>query len=144
MFCLAEAAPQSGMAPPVGEPARLDYLRWMTFLAATIYPTMMRLFHPENYIEEPDRFESVKAFAVRSLQEQWPMIETALEATGHLAGRSLSAADLYLLMFAVWAEDSLPGFLDSFPCTRELMATLRRRPAIAGILERHKSGAWSD
>ena len=144
MLYLAEAAPEAGLAPAIGDPARLDYLRWMTFLAATIYPTMMRFVHPENYIEEPDRFDAVKTYAVESLTPQWRMIEAALEATGYLAGGRLSAADIYLMMFAVWADGSLPGFLDDFPRTRDFMVNLGTRPAIADIFERHKSGAWND
>jgi glutathione S-transferase/GST-like protein len=144
MLYLPEAAPEAGLAPATGDRARRDYLRLMTFLAATIYPTMMRYFHPENYIQEADRFEAVKAYAVKDLTPQWRMIEAALEATGYLAGSRLSAADIFLMMFAVWADGSLPGFLDVFPRTRTFMEMVGARPAIAVIFERHKSGAWSD
>jgi len=144
MLYLVEAEAKAGLAPAIGDPGRLDYLRWMTFLGATIYPTMMRFYHPENYIEDASQFEAVKSFAVRVLTEQWRMIEDALQPTGYLAAGRLSAADIYLLMFAVWARDSLPGFLDTFPRTLGFVETLASRPAISRILERHASGAWSD
>jgi glutathione S-transferase len=144
MLYLAELRPEAGWSPPTGDPARPDYLRWMTFLAATIYPTMMRFFHPENYVEDPSQFEAVKNYGIRALTAQWTMIEDGLAATGYLAGDRMSAADIYLMMFAVWADKSLSPWLETRSATRRLHDELAALPAIAGILERHKTGAWSD
>jgi len=55
MLYLAEAAPEAGLAPATGDRARRDYLRWMTFLAATIYPTIMRFSHVDAKLKRQRR-----------------------------------------------------------------------------------------
>ncbi len=143
MLYLADAEADAGWAPSPEHPARADYLRWMTFLAATIYPTMMRLFHPENYIDKPDQLEAVKHFANATLPGPWSMIETALEGTGYLASDRMSAADMYLLMFAVWIEGSFDLAPDGYPHIQRVVDEVRARPKVAGILTRHQNGTWA-
>jgi glutathione S-transferase len=144
MIYLADASPEAGLAPDIDDAARPDFLRWMTFFAATTYPTMMRFFHPDNYIDDESQFDAVKAFGARDAAKQWSMVETALAENGYLAGGRMSAADIYFLMFAVWGEESFPPWFERFPHTKRLHDELIGRPAIAGILERHQTGAWSD
>ena len=142
MLYLADAEEGAGWAPSTSDPARADYLRWMTFLAATIYPGMMRLFHPENYIDDPDQFDAVKRYANQTLPGPWSMIEVALDGTGYLAGDHMSAADLYLAMFAVWAEASFDVTSDGYPNIQRLADELCARPKVANIVARHKNGTW--
>ena len=144
MLYLADMTADAGLAPLPGGPARPDYLRWMIFLSATVYPTMMQFFHPENYIDNPGQFEAIKSHAKAVLPGQWAMIETGLDKTGYLAGNSLSAADIYLLMFAVWMDGSFSLALEHYSRIKHVHDELTVRPPFADILSRHKSGAWSD
>lgn len=133
---LADAYPDAGLAPAIGTAARVPYLRWITYLGATIYPTAMRVIHPENYIADEAQFAAIKAKAGTALKRQWGVIDGALEAGGgHLVAGRLSAADIYTLMFALWFEGSRD--VGKRPATSRLIATMKQRPAVAAALARN-------
>ena len=134
LFHLAEAQP--GLAPLPGATGRQAYLRWMFYMAATIYPTAMQIIHPENYIDEAAQFPAIVARADAVLARQWAVVEAALGGDGRLAGGTLSAADLYALMFALWFPDV--AAVSGQPATARLVADLTARPAIAAVLARNR------
>ncbi|MDA0219671.1 MAG: glutathione S-transferase family protein [Proteobacteria bacterium] len=134
LFHLAESHP--GLAPLPDEPGRAVYLRWMFYMAATIYPTAMQIIHPENYIDDERRFPAIVARAEAVIARQWAVIEDALGDHGRLAGAELSAADLYALMFALWFPDM--ATVAGRPATVRLVGELSPRPAIAAVLLRNR------
>ena len=144
MLYLGDLKPGAGLAPGLSDPAHPTYLRWMTFLAATVYPTMMHIYHPENWTDDEGQFKAIQSHAASILPAQWSMVETALQETGYLAGDRLSAADIYCLMFALWMEESLPPFFNDHPSIARSAVKLKARPAIADILRRHETNTWSD
>ncbi|MEM7121274.1 MAG: glutathione S-transferase family protein [Pseudomonadota bacterium] len=144
MLYLADRHSSGDLAPTFDDPARLPYLRWLSFLSASVYPAFMQLVHPENAIDDPTQFDAVKKRASVVLATQWTMLEEALGADGHLAGGSLSAADFYLVMFVLWIDDDVEGFMIHHPAIARLASDLTQRPAVAAILERHEAGHWSD
>lgn len=142
MLYLADAHPAAGLAPEIGDPARVPYLRWMTYLGATIYPTAMCVFHPENYVDDPALHGAVRNRADAVLRQQWSVIDSALGSGGHLAGGRLSAADLYMTMFALWFEDR--GEVGGLPNTRRLLDAMATRPSVRSALARTASPeAWA-
>jgi glutathione S-transferase len=142
MLHLADAHPAAGLAPAVGDPARAPYLRWMVYLAATIYPTSMCLFHPENYVDDAALHGAVTERAATVLAQQWRVVDAALGESGHLAGGCLSAADLYMAMFAFWFE-SRPD-VGGLANTARLREAMKRRPAVQAALARQASReAWT-
>lgn len=142
LLWLADAHPQAGLAPAVGEPARVPYLRWMAYLAATIYPTAMCAIHPENYVDDPALHGAVTARADTVLAQQWQVIDAALGEDGHLAGGRLSAADLYMTMLALWFDDRPE--IGGLSNTARLVAAMKQRPAIRAALARTASReAWA-
>ena len=144
MLYLADRHAAGDLAPGLDDPARLPYLRWLSFLSASLYPAFMQLVHPENVIDDPKQFDAVRARACVVLSAQWTMLEEALTADGHLAGGRLSAADFYLVMFVLWIDDDVEGFMIRHPAVARLASELKQRPAVAAVLERHETGHWSD
>src|SRR5450432_1596127 len=47
---LAELAPASGLAPPAGDRDRAQFLRWLVFFVAAIYPTFTYGDVPTRYV----------------------------------------------------------------------------------------------
>jgi len=142
MLHLADAHPAAGLAPAQNDPARAPYLRWMIYLAATIYPTAMHIFHPENYVADEVRFEEIKAYSTGVLAQQWQVVDAALGQGGHFAGGRLSAADLYMVMFALWFEET-PG-LGDLANTRRFLDRMKPRPSVQAALARASSPeAWA-
>ena len=46
---LAELHPGCGLGPVAGEPGRADFLRWLAFMAVTLYPADLRYYYAERY-----------------------------------------------------------------------------------------------
>ena len=144
MLYLADRHSSGDLAPKLDDPARVSYLRWISFLSASLYPAFMQLIHPENCIDDPAQFGAVKKRASVVLATQWTMIETALQDDGYLAGGRLSAADVYLVMFALWADDDVTGFMNRHPSVARLTQELKKRPSVARVLARQDIGTWGD
>jgi glutathione S-transferase len=133
---LADAYPQAGLAPPVGSPARIAYLRWMLFMATQIYTTNLRVYYPDRYTTAPGGGAQVKQAALRRLAQEWQVLAQALGARSFLAGDSLTVADLYAAMLATWNLD-VPAFFAAHPNIKGLCERVASRPRIAPIWERH-------
>lgn len=142
MLYLADHHALGDLAPTLDDPARLPYLRWMSFLSASLYPAFMQLIHPENYIDDSAQFDAIKKRASVVLQTQWSVLEAALTDDGYLAGGRLSAADFYLVMFALWVDDDVAGFENQHPSIARLTDELKQRPSVATVLPRQDIAVW--
>ena len=98
---LADATGSEELVPGPGAAERPDFLRWLVFLVANIYPTF-------TYADVPSRFvEVVEAQAPfrRSLDDYarrlWTLVEEAAGSPWFLGSR-FSAMDLYLAVMTHW------------------------------------------
>jgi len=112
---LADAFPEAGLAPPVGDKARGPYYRWLFFGAGPVESCMMTnmLKFDTTGKELQVGFGSVESVA--------GALEAALEKTNYFAGDRFTAADVYLGSQLGWATQ---------------WGAMEVRPAIAAYLER--------
>jgi len=112
---LADAFPEAGLAPPVGDKARGPYYRWLFFGAGPVESCMMTkmLKFDTSGKELQVGFGSVESVA--------GALEAALEKTNYFAGDRFTAADVYLGSQLGWATQ---------------WGAMEVRPAIAAYLER--------
>jgi GST-like protein len=97
---LADITGSTALVPGSGEPGRAQFLRWLVFMVANIYPTF-------TYADLPDRFvpaESAEAFrkSVDAYQQRlWRQIED--EAGGPwFLGERFSAMDIFIATMTRW------------------------------------------
>ena len=134
---LAERHPDAGLAPAPGSPERVDFLRWLTFMAATLYPALLRYFYAGRITAEPAGIEAVKAAAVIETDRHFGIIEQALAGRSWIAGEQFSIADVYLLMVAHW----VPGLDRPRPEWTNIVALcdrLKGHPVVARLNESHR------
>ena len=98
---LADITGQDSLVPKAGTAERAQFLRWLVFLVANIYPTF-------TYADDPARFVSVSAardpFRAATdayAQKLWRQVETAARAPWFLGDR-FSALDIYLAVMTRW------------------------------------------
>ncbi len=98
---LADVTGRDDFVPPAGHAQRAQFLRWLVFLVANVYPTF-------TYADEPKRFvhdaAAAKAFgeAVDDYRcRLWRMVEPEVGSPWFL-GERFSALDLYLATMAHW------------------------------------------
>lgn len=108
---LTEAFPQAGLAPAADAPGRAAFLRWLLFLAATVYPAVLRDAYPARYTADAGGADAVRAQAQADKARLWGIYADALEARDWMVGGRMSALDIYAAMLAGWwaAADSLPA-----------------------------------
>ena len=77
---LADIFPAAGLAPVLNSPLRPRYLRWMLFLATTVYMSDLKLYYPERYTIDPAGAAGIKAKAAESMAAEFAMLSDALGA----------------------------------------------------------------
>jgi GST-like protein len=102
---LADAHPTARLAPPVGDPRRAQYLRWMAYVSSSIYA----LFWIKG---DPMRIAASKADAPRVIDRVhdriaacWANMDTQIAPGRYILGDELSVLDLYVTVvsrFGPW------------------------------------------
>jgi glutathione S-transferase len=133
---LCDLYPKTELAPAPNSSQRPAYLRWLLFMATTIYMSDLRAIYCERYTTDPNGAEAVKASALVHRDRQWDILEAELGDKPFLLGDRLSAIDIYAVMLAAWNKDSRE-FLEKRPKLRALYDRVRARPKLAAIFKRN-------
>lgn len=87
---LADVFPAAGLAPPVGDPSRGAYYRWLFFGAGCFEPALL-----DKMMNRPP-VERKAAVGWGSYEEVVAALRTALATGPYLLGEKFSAADVYV------------------------------------------------
>ena len=98
---LSELNPEADLAPPAGDPTRPDFLRWLVFLVAAIYPTFAVGDVPQRWIAGESNQKALTKGAIEQRCRNWLMVEQAAKAPWFL-GERFSALDIYLGAMTRW------------------------------------------
>ena len=137
---LSDLYPKTGLAPAPDSPQRAAYLRWLLFMATTIYMSDLRAIYCERYTDDPNGAEAVKSSALIQRNRQWDILEAELGNKPYLLGDRLSVLDIYAVMLAAWNKDSRE-FLEKRPKLRALYERVRARPKLAAVFKRNNMEA---
>jgi GST-like protein len=131
---LADIAGRAALVPSAGEPERAQFLRWLIFLVANIYPTF-------TYIDDPTRFapaamaEEFAANVAHYRESLWDMVER--EAGGEwFLGRRFSALDIYLAVMTHW-RPRRAWFAEHRPRLHAIALRAEARPELAQVWQRN-------
>lgn len=139
---LADAFPESALAPGLAEPQRVDYTQWMFNLANMLQPLFRQWWYPQEPAGEAHA-ESVRQHVQPRIEAQWQRIDDHLAAHGpHLLGDHLTAADFYLVMLMRWSR-SMPRQAIDWPHLAALAARLKARPSFATLYAREGLTEWA-
>ena len=119
---LADAFPDKGLAPPLGDPDRGPYFRWMFFAAgpveAAVTGKSMGLLAPADK----------KAMAgYGSFEETIDALEGAIRDGPYVCGEQFTAADVYVGAQIGWGM--MFGTIEKRPTFEAYFARLQARPA---------------
>jgi GST-like protein len=110
---LADIAVCDLLAPEIGDPRRAQFLRWLIFIVANIYPTF-------TYADDPARFVTGEAaqaafrLSIDDYRERlWGIVEQAASGPWFL-GEGFSALDIYVAVMTRW-EPRRPWFAAHCP-----------------------------
>jgi glutathione S-transferase len=127
---LAEAHPQSRLAPPPGTPERARFLQWMVYLSANLYECVRRIYHPEAF-GDPSAAAAVKSNASREFAEVLAAVIPSLQP--YILGKDICAADFYLHVLAGWHPDGRDPFNRLWPALARHASLLGERSAVRKV-----------
>lgn len=134
---LAERHPKAALAPAADAPARADFLRWMAFMASSVYPADLRFYYAHRYTTDKDGKKAVKQAAVAEMDEGFAVIDAALAGRQWLAGDRFSLADVYLLMLFSWHPE-MERARAAWKNIERVCAELRAHPVMRELNARHE------
>ncbi len=132
---LADVTGESSLVPPLGDPTRPKFLRWMVFMVANLYPTF-------TYADDPARFvtgaaaqaafrKSVDAYAI----SLWRMVEGEIAGPWFLGDR-FSMMDIYIGVMTRW-RPRRDWFAEYSPRLAALAQAVDAQPKLASVWARN-------
>jgi glutathione S-transferase/GST-like protein len=134
---IVDRHPEAKLAPPAGGAESARFYRWLFFLSSSVYPTVLRFYYSERHSTDPSAADGIKAAAQVDLDEQFKILEDALDPGPYLAGEAFSAADILLWMLIQWHPDPARLFEEA-PRVKQLAELVQARPAIARTWREHE------
>lgn len=101
---LADRHPEARLGPPVGHPLRGQFLRWMTYIPASIYSMFWVRDEPGRLAgPDPEAQARVKATTAERIADCWRMMDRQIVPAGdYLLGDDVSVLDLYVAVVSRW------------------------------------------
>lgn len=130
-----DLAPQAGLVPPPGSPARAAFLRWSTFLVAAVYPTFTYGDEPAKWVDDAKGAKLLRESTDRHRETLWLQLEAEAGEPWFL-GQARSALDVYVAVMTRWR----PGVLWFAKRTPRLTAIAQRTaaiPEVAAVMARN-------
>ncbi|MBE7218855.1 MAG: glutathione S-transferase family protein [Caulobacteraceae bacterium] len=126
---LADAFPDAGLAPPLGDPARAPYFRWLFFASG---PLEHAITNANLGVVVPPEKRRMAGYG-GDLAPVLDVLESAVDGRRYIAGERFSAADVYVgsqIGFGLRF-----GTIDARPAFADYFAGLSSRPAYARAAE---------
>lgn len=133
---IADLYPEKGLAPPASSPQRPHYLRWMVYLATSLYMSDLRYFYPQRFTVNGADCGSIRARAEETMLQEFGIYAEALGTRPFILGEALSAVDIYAAMLCSWAPD-VPALFAKHPNLGQMCARVAAVPAIKTVWERN-------
>lgn len=133
LMWLGEQHPEAALAPAVNDPRRGQFLRWMTFVPASVYPMYWVRDVPSRLAgEDPAAQEQIKARTAERVADCWAMMERQLTPGRFLLGDDLTMLDLYVSVVSRWTPHRR-RFHEVAPRMGEVMRRVDTLPALVGF-----------
>lgn len=129
---LCDRYAKTGLAPAPTSKQRAAYLRWLVFMSANMYPSVLRLYYSDRFSTDVIAAAGIKDAALASLDREWGILSKALGKGPWLLGKKFSAADIYAAMLATWNQD-MPAFYAKYPNVKTHCERVRSRKQIGPI-----------
>lgn len=133
---LAEQKPRAKLAPPPGHRQRAEFLRWLAFLVAAVYPTYTYGDSPARWVGEeagPKLRASTDAQRERLLQ----FLDREVVAGPWFLGKRFSALDLYLPVLRLWRPGA-EWWRANVPKLNAIASRCAKLPPVARAFERNR------
>jgi glutathione S-transferase len=119
---LADAFPQAGLAPPLGDPRRAPYFRWMFFGAGPVESVIV-----SGALGVQVKPEQKRMVGWGDTADALNALETAVSGRDFIVGDAFTAADVYVGAQIGWGMQF--GAIDKRPAFERYSERMQNRPA---------------
>lgn len=98
---VAARHPEARLMPPLDTPQGATTLRWMTVLAAELYPAVTRWDYPARFSDDP---AGVGARAMAESRRIWRLVDHAISPCPFALGDCLTALDAQVAVMSRWSN----------------------------------------
>lgn len=138
VLLLGERHPNSKLVPVVGDTARPVFLRWLFFMAASVYMTFVRSNHPERFTMDRSAIEPVRLAALCDIERYFDILNDAISGDPYFLPHGFSALDIYLTMLTVWHPD-LDELFRRCPKVGTLCRAVEGRASYSRVMTEHRT-----
>lgn len=121
--------PELGLVPPVKDPNRRHFLRWLMFLVAAVYPTFTYGDDPKKWV--PDAADKLRESTDEHRMSLWRLVEGAVRGPWFL-GETPSALDLYVSVMTRWRPQR-PWFAEHCPRMHAIAIAVDADPRLTSV-----------
>jgi GST-like protein len=133
LIWLAETYPEARLGPPPGDPRRAQFLRWMTFIPASIYSLFWVRDEPSRLGgPDPQVQAHIKAATAERILDCWRMMDSQLSPGRYLLGDEMTVLDLYVAVVSRWGPRRV-RFYAAAPKMAEVVRRADADPRLAAF-----------
>jgi GST-like protein len=103
LIWLADSHPEARLAPTMASHQRPAFLRWMTFISASIYAYYWIRDEPARIIDDPELGKIAKARIADRFMACWAIMNSQVDPDDYILGDHLTVLDLYVAVISRWA-----------------------------------------
>ena len=136
LIWLADRYPEARLGPGVDDPARAQFLRWMTFIPASIYSLFWISDEPSRLAGPDEDLQArIKAAIKERIVDCWAMMERQITPGRYLLGDELTVLDIYVTVLSRWGPRRV-RFYEAAPRMSEVVKRVDADPRLAGFWAR--------
>ena len=132
---LADSTDKRPLVPAPGHATRPDFLRWLVFLVANIYPTYTYADDPSRFVSDAAAAKQFKASVDAYRQKLWGQVEDVAQAPWFL-GEKFTALDIYMAAMTRWTPRR-PWFIANCPRATHIALATEALPELADVWKRN-------
>lgn len=132
LIWLAEQHPQARLAPQAGDPARAQFLRWMSFVSSAIYSLFWVKDDPSRLVPDRAGHAALDQRVRERIADCWGMMERQISPGRYLLGEELCVLDLYVAVVSQFS----PGrkrFYEAAPRMGEVVRRVDEDPRLTAL-----------
>lgn len=136
LIALDEVFPAARLLPPIASRERRDAMRWLVYVATTIYPLIEMSDYPHRFAPPETSEVGMRSLVRTRLRERWRVVEQAADGAEYFLPSGFSAVDLAVAVISRW-EVGDAWRAKQGPRLDAIARAVAARPRIAPVWHRH-------
>jgi GST-like protein len=132
---LAEITGSGDLVPAPGEAIRPDFLRWLIFIVANLYPTFTYVDDPARFVADPAAQQGFLTSVSAYRERLWGQVEEVAGAPWFFAER-FTALDIYITVMTRW-RPRREWFAANCPKLHAIALRAEAEPRLAAVWRRN-------